>query len=660
MNDYFNEHARHFKALAQCHAKLQLAARMGPGAVNDPLVKMHPRRPRPHPGFPHGPGMPGPDPRFAHRPDGPMPGEHRRHRHVHPSGKPRPFRPHDGHAPPASSTLIYGKHPPQMLRTWSPVLVLDPTLMAEDNVNNHILSSFRGPPPREDGIRIPLVTRDVRSGPPGPVFHLDREYAITGALRRSYYLVMEYNNVPYQFVFDFPDHAWFHDLYGLRKTAYVTIRAENSSELWDLHLKPSRDKSNLFGYIYRRSELKRIILNQQQSLLNHRRLPLVFDLDDTLVRVVANNDPRYVPEHEAAKVPHRVRKLEDGRRVVLADRVQEFIEWAHNYFEISVCSLGDPQYVKMVVSVLDPHHTWIKGILYSARQEYNHHIALSNRHKPPKDLLSLYAFCTLTPEEYRCAMYPNAGVDTLPRRSSDRWGSAFGRGSNISTTALTFPMPLIIDDMSNMWPTEQQDNIIYVRDRKNVGVWDVPLYPHIHNVLQFVHSEFFRQYDLHLRNPREHPDLPSAPKSYKEYLRGMFRDQIGSTPSLPLSRPYSSLSTTLNDSSGVSSGPPPHGTAAYATNGKAPRTGNSRATAQDAYSTEPTANATTSASDSSRPIAGQTNGSERRRNGGDYGHAGGSSPVQPGLPPNYRGNGGGGSSSMWSPSTTMMTNHPHP
>ncbi|KAJ1967450.1 hypothetical protein H4R34_006388, partial [Dimargaris verticillata] len=279
---------------------------------------------------------------------------------------------------------------------------------------------------------------------------------------------MEYSNVPYQFVFDFPDHAWFHDLYGLRKTAYVTIRAENSSEQWDLHLKPSRDKSNLFGYIYRRSELKRIILNQQQSLLNHRRLPLVFDLDDTLVRVVANNDPRYVPEHEAAKVPHRVRKLEDGRKVVLADRVQEFIEWAHNYFEISVCSLGDPQYVKMVVSVLDPHHTWIKGILYSARQEYNHHIALSNRHKPPKDLLSLYAFCTLTPEEYRCAMYPNAGVDALPHRASDRWGSAFGRGSNISTTALTFPMPLIIDDMSNMWPAEQQDNIIYVRDRKNV------------------------------------------------------------------------------------------------------------------------------------------------------------------------------------------------
>ncbi|KAJ1974479.1 hypothetical protein H4R34_004704, partial [Dimargaris verticillata] len=96
MNDYFNEHARHFKAMAQCHAKLQLAARMGPGAAHDPLVKIHPRRRSSHPGLglPHGPGMPGPDPRLAQRPDGPLPGEHRRHRHVHPSGKPRPFRPH--------------------------------------------------------------------------------------------------------------------------------------------------------------------------------------------------------------------------------------------------------------------------------------------------------------------------------------------------------------------------------------------------------------------------------------------------------------------------------------------------------------------------------------------------------------------------------------
>jgi hypothetical protein len=36
----------------------------------------------------------------------------------------------------------------------------------------------------------------------------------------------------------------------------------------------------------------------------------------------------------------RVRTLRDGRRVVLTDHVYEFLDWAKNYYDISVCSLG--------------------------------------------------------------------------------------------------------------------------------------------------------------------------------------------------------------------------------------------------------------------------------------------------------------------------------
>jgi hypothetical protein len=69
---------------------------------------------------------------------------------------------------------------------------------------------------------------------------------------------------------------------------------------------------------------------------------LVLDLDDTLVRVVGNQPGRYVPEKQADSIPHRVKRLRDGRKVVLAARVEEFLDWAKKYFEISVCSLGDP------------------------------------------------------------------------------------------------------------------------------------------------------------------------------------------------------------------------------------------------------------------------------------------------------------------------------
>lgn len=106
---------------------------------------------------------------------------------------------------------------------------------------------------------------------------------------------------------------------SILQSAYTTIREENTNEIWELHLKPSRDKSyvtllfildpqshldmsisspgsNIFGYLCKHSEMKRIIREQQEGMLKLRRLPLVLDLDDTLVRLVGNEVGRYVPE----------------------------------------------------------------------------------------------------------------------------------------------------------------------------------------------------------------------------------------------------------------------------------------------------------------------------------------------------------------------------
>ncbi|KAJ1650048.1 hypothetical protein IWQ61_009047 [Dispira simplex] len=444
-------------------------------------------------------------------------------------GRPRPFRPSPG------QTLAWNRQCACQPSQWKPTLLLDPELLTTGSLGNEA----------KVGFRIPLVTLEMAL-PEGfsSTFLLGEEYQLQGILPRSYFVVMQYNRVQHQLVFEFPDHSWFHDLFGLRKSTYIQIRTQgNTPEVWDLHLKPSSDRSNLFGYLYRRSELKRIIVEQQRNLLRSRRLPLVFDLDDTLVRVVADNDKRYIPEKEAAKIPHRVYELEDGRRVVLGERVREFLEWAHKYFEISVCSLGDPQYVRMVVKVLDPGQTWIKGILYSARQEYNHMQQRPHaRQQPPKDLLSLYAFCTLSPAEYEKSMVASTlGLDLL----KDNSGSADWLGRP-STTSLH--LPLVIDDMAHMWSSSQSDNIIAVRDQRTSGVWDVALYPVVYNVLHYVYHEFFRRLDFHLATPHEYP-MPSAVGLYKDYLRGMLREQIGATPTAP--RPPSSFT---NEPSSVQSG----------------------------------------------------------------------------------------------------------
>lgn len=119
-----------------------------------------------------------------------------------------------------------------------------------------------------------------------------------------------------------------------------------------------------------------------------------------------------------------MRELKDGRKVVLTHRVHEFLEWAQKYYEISICSLGDQPYVDMVVSVLDPTRTLIRGICYSARAEYEFIQSSSQPKRPAKDLAALYPFYDITDE-------------------------------------LKFPLePLIVDDNLRMWPHDQQDNII--------------------------------------------------------------------------------------------------------------------------------------------------------------------------------------------------------
>ncbi|KAF9155974.1 hypothetical protein BGX20_004339, partial [Mortierella sp. AD010] len=392
---------------------------------------------------------------------------------------------------------------------------------------------------------------------------------------------MAQHGIRHSCVFEFPvGDKWWGDLSGMRKSAYIEFKAENSTVQWELHLKPSRDRTNIFGYICKHDDLANMINNQKFNLLKARRLPLVLDLDDTLVRLVGSERTRYVSEADAAKVPSRVRKLRDGRQVVLTEYVEEFLEWASKLYEISVCSLGEQSYVDMVADVLDPMRTRIRGTRYSARQEYDYLNAspstttpvpapgpLSNGANgattnantnvnangtnqppsPPKDLLSLYAFCAMG----------KPSTDGLPE---------IGNG---------FTLPLIVDDLTQMWPPEQHDNVIVVKERKNSPVWTVNLFPMVQHVLGAVHQEFFRAYDawdraraaalasititpgIETLSGENHSNVnsgltaidftattpaktaflsmvvPSTTGCYKEWLRGSLRDQISLTAAPP-------------------------------------------------------------------------------------------------------------------------------
>jgi hypothetical protein len=136
---------------------------------------------------------------------------------------------------------------------------------------------------------------------------------------------------------------------------------------------------------------------------------------------------RSVPHNQAALVPQRVKQLRDGRRVVMAERVHDFLAWyfnhshsrAQQFFEISICSLGDQSYVDMVVSILDPirstnpAQSTIKGMCYSARGEYLHLMQSNSPRTPPKSVQSLFPWTATAGSEKRIRLDPLIGLQVV-------------------------------------------------------------------------------------------------------------------------------------------------------------------------------------------------------------------------------------------------------
>ena len=162
--------------------------------------------------------------------------------------------------------------------------------------------------------------------------------------------------------------------------------------------------------------------------------------------------------------------------------------------------LSDQTYVENVVNVLDPERTRIRGILYSARFEHDYIKRSPDSSRPPKDLTALYPFCVLKERALGCG----------------------------------FTLPLIIDDETRMWPSDQHDNIIVVKSQTGHSLWNVNLFPLIQETLMNIHQDFFRQLDSWRSKHMEAAqnglictrEPPSSIGIYKTYLRSMFRDMI--------------------------------------------------------------------------------------------------------------------------------------
>ncbi|KAJ3274808.1 Multiple epidermal growth factor-like domains protein 8 [Terramyces sp. JEL0728] len=331
-------------------------------------------------------------------------------------------------------------------------------------------------PAKYGSTMINLVTLEVFPLKPSPIsFKLESNYKIEKILPRSFFGILYQLKVGHTFVFNLANldvpNPFIQELTGMRQSTYVKIAETNTSDEWELHLKPS--KGVIFGYLCKPADIQKVIQEQADTFLRTRKLPLVLDLD----------------------VMHRVRELKDGRKVVLADKVHEFLNWASNLYEISLCSLGDQTYVDMVAQILNQENQIIRGgVAYSARGEYlyltqNESSTVARR--PPKDLNSLFAF------------YSNRNEET------------------------PFVEPLILDDNATMWPLDQQDNIIVIREMVDSKVWNVALYPVVQQVLSFIHESYFKQLDAwNATDPAIRGTPPTSLTFYKEYMRKELSSKI--------------------------------------------------------------------------------------------------------------------------------------
>ncbi|KAJ1558141.1 hypothetical protein HK405_014335 [Cladochytrium tenue] len=97
--------------------------------------------------------------------------------------------------------------------------------------------------------------------------------------------------------------------------------------------------------------------------------------------------------------------------------------------------------------------------------------------------------------------------------------------------------PLIVDDNILMWPAMQHDNILVVRETRGAKVWNVQLFPVLHSVLSYIHSEFFRQLEVWDKD-RAAAQPPSTVRLYKEFLRSELTRRIAEpAPPFPLPMP---------------------------------------------------------------------------------------------------------------------------
>eukprot|EP00835_Amoeboradix_gromovi_P005917 NODE_614_length_5976_cov_0.280755.p1 type:complete len:462 gc:universal NODE_614_length_5976_cov_0.280755:4073-2688(-) len=192
-------------------------------------------------------------------------------------------------------------------------------------------------------------------------------------------------------------------------------------------------------------------INYYNSISTNNKIPLVLDLDDTVVRAVSirqmDSSPRVIAMEQVPYITHRIKSLALNHfgvnKIALATNVDIFLQQISQKYDIVVCSAGGKEYVEYVCYALDPDGIYFKEI-ESTRHMHEYNV---DKSLPTKDLSRLYPFCIPWDHHILSANYP-------------------------PILAMTRQV-IIIDDMDKAWLSNQRSQVYLMLP--TCKIWDVDL-----------------------------------------------------------------------------------------------------------------------------------------------------------------------------------------
>ncbi|KAI9349604.1 hypothetical protein BDR26DRAFT_852439 [Obelidium mucronatum] len=162
----------------------------------------------------------------------------------------------------------------------------------------------------------------------------------------------------------------------LFRESFLIVVKTVSGETFDLHLSVRDKPSNqISGILLRRSEYQISVGEHMNRVIRSRKIDLVLDIDDTLLRVRKKGN---------ADENRQLSKLDNGMAVELAEDLWKFLDFLSKHCMIHLYSAGDASYVKSVANLLNKKKLQVTGKLFSGNLD------AKVPGRPPKSLSRLF------------------------------------------------------------------------------------------------------------------------------------------------------------------------------------------------------------------------------------------------------------------------------